>query len=306
MSTINYDTLFTNLPSILNLPLKRKGLYWVLNTYMDLRKHSRMDKLVFRKKNSAIQVIEQGGEVLSLYKWLLDYGNCKDEREVMDRLTSGSFSLNIAVSDMLKEQEVRYVDAKYIDRLCLQPYDPEKPHLNYKDNNLYKYLCGMFPEELVYAAFDKYRVGTIGNRCVFWKSDSKGRWVNDNRIEYLETGKRNKEKNAFRKFTTTCGFTKKGYFAWWLVNRGDTVCMVESEKTAIICSIVYPDKVWIACSGLNNIHYCNKAWLLYPDYAPEAIDTWKRKGTIVEWWNDFVGVEHNNDIADLILLNKYK
>lgn len=299
---IDYDKIFAGLPEFLNLPVKRKGRRWVLNTYMDLTRHSRRDKLVFvQNSGGGINVIEQGGDTYSLYRWLLLYGNCQTEMEVMDKLTNGGLSLKIEVNNMIRETQTRYVDQKYVDRLCLQDYDPEKPYLYYKENNLYKYLCSVFNEQDVYAAFNKYRVGTIGNKCIFWKSDSKGRWVSDNRIEYMPNGKRNKEKNAFRKFKVDDNFTGKGYFGLSLVEKGDTVCMVESEKTAIIMSIAQPDKKWIACSGMNQIHRCGKNWLLYPDYAPEAIEIWRQKGNVFEWWQSYPSVAHNDDIADVVL-----
>lgn len=304
MTIINNDYIFENLPEIINLPIQRKGKRWILDTYMDLTKHKRRDKLVFiRSSGGGIIVIEQGGETISLFKFLLLYGNCKDERDVMDKLTSGGFSLHIDVSRVIEEKKVRYVESVYVDRLCLHEYDYEYAYMFYANNNLFKYLCSKFNESDVYGSFNKYRVGTIGNKCIFWKSDSKNRWVNDNRIEYLETGNRNKDKHAFRKFQTKDGFIGKGYFGYHLVNRGDTVCVVESEKTALICSIVYPDKVWIACSGMNQLHYINKSWQLYPDYHPDAIESWNRKGMVIEWWNDFDGVDLNEDIADCLLRN---
>ena len=34
-------------------------------------------------------------------------------------------------------------------------------------------------------------------------------------------------------------------------NNTSVVCIVESEKTAVICSVVFPSAVWLSCGGLQ-------------------------------------------------------
>ena len=77
---------------------------------------------------------------------------------------------------------------------------------------------------------------------------------------------------------------KWAYFGEHLLkdsNPESEICMVESEKTAIICSLVYPDKIWIATGSmgylkadrfppLKNFH-CR----LFPDR--DATDKWEAK-----------------------------
>lgn len=64
-----------------------------------------------------------------------------------------------------------------------------------------------------------------------------------------------------------------------------TVCLVESEKTAIICSGVMPEYVWLATGGKQNFKAekceCLKGRkvILYPDLG--AFEDWKNKGETI-------------------------
>ena len=61
-----------------------------------------------------------------------------------------------------------------------------------------------------------------------------------------------------------------------------TVCIVESEKTAVICSVVFPDAVWLSCGGLQMF----KPELLAPLVAHKVIlfpDT-DEKGEAYKAW----------------------
>lgn len=299
---INYKKIFSILPEILALPLIRRGKRWCLPTYIDLRASNRKDKLVFYlNKGESITVTEQGGDSMSLFRWLELYSDCKDAKDVYDKL-DGDNKIRVDISKYINEgsdeEEVKYVSEKNVSRLMR---DEGRVGCSRTDNNLYNYLCTVFPQSSVDKAFDSYRVGTIGNTCIFWKTKRDGRVCNDNRIMYCENGRRDKERNAYRVFKTGEGFTSKGYFGWHLVSLSGSrdVCVVESEKSALIASIVFPDKTWIACAGMNQLHYIGKKWKLYPDYAVEAIGLWKVKGSIVEWWDD--ECQRNDDMADMVL-----
>lgn len=62
--------------------------------------------------------------------------------------------------------------------------------------------------------------------------------------------------------------------------RSVPICIVESEKTAIIMSIVEPSKVWMSCGSLGGVKYeyfkglSNRNITLYPD-----------KGCFSKWLN---------------------
>jgi len=74
-------------------------------------------------------------------------------------------------------------------------------------------------------------------------------------------------------------------FGWDLLKGNDkTICLVESEKTAVIMSIVYPDFIWLATGGLQNLQpfkfpdYNNRKWLFFPDLGNN------KDVTIKDYW----------------------
>ena len=91
------------------------------------------------------------------------------------------------------------------------------------------------------------------------------------------------------------------------------ICIVESEKTAILCSLLYPDKLWLAtggCSGLTKDKLTplkGKSILVFPD-----------SGTFYKWYCVLLQCQHiqanivsfieqypaNTDIADVLLENE--
>ena len=73
-------------------------------------------------------------------------------------------------------------------------------------------------------------------------------------------------------------------------NEGKVIGLVESEKSAIICSLVFPQLVWMGCGGMSNLTAGDKHLLLrgrkvimFPDTDPtgEAYGKWKAKAD--EW-----------------------
>ena len=110
---------------------------------------------------------------------------------------------------------------------------------------------------------------------------------------------------------------KWAYFGEHLLkdsNPESEICIVESEKTAIICSLVYPDKIWIATGSmgylkadrfppLKNFH-CR----LFPDR--DATDKWEAKAEELVSLGFDISIdttvantpgEEHDDLADLIL-----
>ena len=207
-------------------------------------------------------------------------------------------------------------------------------------------------------ALNDYAVGcSKQGMTVFWQMDEKGQlrtgkmmrykadghrdksqgynfdWIHSSLVRHRdpETGRMTDEPpyphpdlyNPDRQEMKSC------YFGLHLLNTykrkgvDQTVCIVESEKTALLMAIAYgnnPKQVWMACGGLENlspeklapITAQGRHVILYPDR--DGIDKWQAKKAqlglltvdvdttpVTKWWRDVDGAKA--DIADVIIRN---
>jgi hypothetical protein len=143
---------------------------------------------------------------------------------------------------------------------------------NRYQNNFINYLLNQFDNEDVYRALSKYVIGSTNywdGATIFWQIDESnnirgGKIMNYNCI----TGKRVKKPfnhiswihkqlkmNDFN--LNQCLF---GLCNTSSITKGDTICVVESEKTAIIMSLKLPDFMWLATGSKT----CFKESMLNP------------------------------------------
>jgi len=205
---------------------------------------------------------------------------------------------------------------------------------NFIENNLIVFLANLFNEQhwlykyinklTVYEAFMLYNVGTSNDEnmsggCVFWYINHKGQILTGKIMAYDNTGHRVKSDfsinwvhkkligkddritNAFNKGSCLFGIhlltrievKPEGFY--FNGNKIEEFGIVESEKTAIIASMVKKDTMWFATGGLSNLNYdairpiidfINKnAFLdkkkylimLYPDFGAEQLWINKKK-----------------------------
>ena len=78
-------------------------------------------------------------------------------------------------------------------------------------------------------------------------------------------------------------------------------CVVESEKSALVLTLAFPEKLFIATGGKNNLKDVDDRMLLYPDM--DAIEYWSSiKGArICEWWLGYDNIEEHDDYADAVI-----
>lgn len=268
----------------------RKGDNWVAPYYLDGTAHSRHDKLVAYMRDGRIYLHEQGGDTMNFYQWLLDYGGCSDNSEV-NRVLSGSITPSFSSTPIIKpDLPSKFVPVEDVEKL-------EKRYWG----ELYLYLCQVFDPKMVREAWRIFHIGVLYNEITYWYRDPYGNFVYDNRISYHPNGHRIREICPQRKFLKRDGYNKGGIFYPDAGNYKKTIC-VESEKTAVICSIAYPDFKFIAVGGLNKVHAVKGLdVVLAPDMHPEAISKWKTTGNrIWEWWKG-EDILENEDIGDLII-----
>lgn len=202
---------------------------------------------------------------------------------------------------------------------------------NANQNNLYSGLIALFDVERVKEAFSLYKVGagfgTFAGYTVFFQIDTLGKFRAGKLINYdTQTVKRIKSENenpvnwvhsikAFKTKLHPDYALKQCLFGTHLLPLypNKPVNLVESEKTALIGSIVQPAALWLATGGANSnlnkdsfaplknrnvsIYYDNdvagKCWGV-------DVNGFLPFGNIVEW-NDH-DTKEGTDIGDLFLI----
>lgn len=188
-----------------------------------------------------------------------------------------------------------------------------------KANNFTQFLDSILPgnNHDYYLSTSKNWPGAV---C-FWYIDIKGKIRSGKIMQYNSvTGKRIKEPKPL--VTWVHRVLKIKYFnlsvclfGEYLLNiyPNKPVGIVESEKTAIIASMVYPDKVWLASGSLTYLNYerckvlTGRSVFLYPDSGAE--DQWSKKALqLSELIPDtkfevvpLTGFEKGYDLCDYIL-----
>lgn len=165
-----------------------------------------------------------------------------------------------------------------------------------ESNNFIQFLVNRFGIEATNEVICRYFVGTSWYWCgatVFWQIDVKGRIRAGKVMLYnSETGKRIKEPYNYitwmHKVLKLNDFNLKQCFfgEHLLVDKTKAVAIVESEKTAIIASIYFPELIWLASGSLSNltIEKCNvlknRKVILFPD--ADGFSKWAEKAKELE------------------------
>lgn len=181
------------------------------------------------------------------------------------------------------------------------------------------WLATLFPDPaaLRQAMLD-YRLGaTRDGAAIFWQIDTEGRVRSGKIMHYSPDGHRQ---------GTPCwthALLKKQHllppdwqltqclFGQHLLTRTDKpVCLVESEKTAIICSLRWPDHLWIATGGCKQLspEKClalrGRQVKIFPDSGEH--DEWARKMKETEGFRYAItdmmeSLPRNTDLADIVV-----
>lgn len=210
-------------------------------------------------------------------------------------------------------------------------------------NVLFRFLASLWNERLVETIFRRYFVGTMDlwswKGCpVFWQIDKnfhcrtgkimdykikeeEGRWVDVKRVkEGVE------ERPHVMYYHSLIGhdyLLQQCLFGEHLLNmfpEDQTINIVESEKTAIICSINKPSELFLATGGLQNFRpevmesIKGRKIVAFPDKG-SAAEVWKKKIAenlpyheikVSEYLNSVDSIGDGGDIADMIINNKVR
>lgn len=219
-------------------------------------------------------------------------------------------------------------------------------------NNLFRFMAQEFGRDEANRVFDAYRVGTSrhwknndGLATTFPQIDGKGRLCQVKVMAYNPaTGKRMKKLDRAELWSDKAqkyvfdsrpmdkiwfaGKTllkdyeanlQQTFFGCHLVKASSRIGIVESEKSALICSILMPDVIWVATGGCNGCKWTelavfqpliSKRVVLYPDSGMFA--KWEEKAAIlrsngvdVSVSRTCEGLPDNWDIADVLLRERH-
>ena len=191
------------------------------------------------------------------------------------------------ISNYIKPKAQQKPKTSFIDAEVMKKSKTSK-----KENYFIDFLASLWDYEIAYYLAEKYNIGTSkywNGATVFWQVDKSNNIRTGKIMLYnASNGKRIKEPynhiNWVHKALKIKDFNlEQCYFGEHLLNEDINipVAICESEKTAIISSILLPEFVWLACGGLNNLNDKNTRILkgryvvLFPD--TKCFDLWNDK-----------------------------
>lgn len=224
--------------------------------------------------------------------------------------------------------------------ICTIPADIAAMHNTSSESNLTTFLRKVFPNRVVDHLIKTYRLGaTTNGSTIFYQIDTKNQIRSGKIMQYNpQTGHRTKDPNYPGRVTWLHSLLKsQGVLSsqWQLSqclfgahllnlpgNHDKTVCLVESEKTAIICAAFLPDSLWLATGGKNQRFSVilpilrNRVVTVFPDLDAHTdwIHTIKQilpqasiPGTLCDLAAANPGLlPPNADLADWLLLGRNK
>ena len=206
----------------------------------------------------------------------------------------------------------------YIDKSIV-----ESTFCNFRENVLARYIIKNFGSETFFDLQAKYNIGTAKNGgTIFWQEDIEGRFRTGKVFYYKPDGHRDKERASWfvhKKIKENFNL-KQCLFGEHLlkdINVQTKVALCESEKTAVLMSVLEPEFIWLASGGSEMLNaerlkvLTNENILLtvFPDNG--QFDKWKEKTRFIanrqidysveNAYNEGI-IDKGADILDLYLL----
>ena len=203
-----YDPIaaLRNAPKLLGMDLKEHGKELQGGYYLNGEKHPwRRDKLKVFIGRGSVWVYEEGSRCISLPQWLIEFGGAADFKEALKMIKGESQAL-------VWNRDVRERVVSKVQYVGKDVFEAAKAW-DLKRCALFRWMCGLFGEERVREAWDRYNVTTDSDgRAVFWYVDQDGRILYDKRISYQENGHRDKLVHPGRQFRVADGYSGRCYF----------------------------------------------------------------------------------------------
>jgi hypothetical protein len=209
--------------------------------------------------------------------------------------------------------------------------------VDYAKNNFYSFLISLFGHQVSLNILEDYFIGTSKHwegSTVFWQADISGKFRQAKVMLYdKESGRRVKGDQDYVYFAGKkilnnydANLVQCFYGEYLLsVYPDKKVAIVESEKTAIIAGVYFPDLIWLATGGSHGCKWTqrevcsvlkDREIMLFPDLG--FYDKWVAKAEEVQrvvnseiFISDLLEREATEeqklagwDLADYLLLNR--
>lgn len=191
-----------------------------------------------------------------------------------------------------------------------RPFTPPQPagtiHFNFVEksasyqSNFVRFLCEILTNEQIEFVVEHYALGATKNKeVIYWQIDITGKVHTGKIMQYNpETGKRIKHESGAIDWVHSklkkLGTLPEDYnlqqcfFGEHLlaIYPEATVCIVESEKSALISAAIFPNFVWLATGGIQGlvVDKCkvlkDRTVILYADL--NAFEKWNEKAIIIQ------------------------
>ena len=186
------------------------------------------------------------------------------------------------------------------------------------ESEFMKWFAIVSPTDALKRVYDDYLIGaTKDHGVIFWQIDIEQRVRSGKIMHYAADGHRKGNPTwthaslIYNRLMSDDWTLSQCFFGEHLLKDSKkTVCVVESEKTALVCSAFYPQFTWIATGGCAQltVEKCRvlrgRKVIVYPDsgkYEEWAAKMKKTEGidySIVSALERYPG---NTDIADIII-----
>ena len=167
-------------------------------------------------------------------------------------------------------------------------------------SNFVRFLCEILTDKQIEYVGEHYALGaTKSKEVIFWQIDIHGKVHTGKIMQYNpETGKRIKHENGaidwIHSKLKKSGTLPEDYnlqqcfFGEHLLTiyPDATVCIVESEKSALISAAIFPNFIWLASGGIQGlaVDKCKvlkgRTVILYPDL--NAFEKWSEKSLLIK------------------------
>jgi hypothetical protein len=210
------------------------------------------------------------------YKGFEDKGYCHSCGETfLPKIEKESVSSFRALRERKPETPPSYI-APEVFKKSLSAYD---------QNAFAQFLFERFGD-IANKVIGRYFIGsTRTGGTVFWQIDTKGKIRSGKIIHYnIETGKRKQDIKptwAHAAMKLPDFNLKQCLFGEHLIKNSKPCAIVESEKTACIASIYFPEMNWLACGGKDGLTagklqvLKNRQVILFPDL--DGFELWTKK-----------------------------